>query len=210
MARKGITKEQIFEAATRLQAAGLASTVQAVREQIGSGSYSTINTHLAEWRKEHAEQISPNIPDMPEKLMTTFNQVWVTAVKSAQDDVATQRQTLEVLRREMDKENASMVAEIKRLEKELEETHDKLETVTQESIKTKEDSVSAEKQIINLWVENARLDERAKATEVQATDLREQLSRLQEQFTELAQQKDLTEQGSKQPENQHQQTSQDN
>jgi chromosome segregation ATPase len=192
MARKGITKEQIFAAATRLQAAGLASTVQAVREQIGSGSYSTINTHLAEWRKEHAEQVSLNVPDMPEKIMTTFNQVWATAVKSAQDDVETQRQTLEAMRREMDKENASMVAEIKRLEKELEETIDKLETVAQESIKTKEGRVSAEKQIIDLRVENARLDERAKATEQQATDLREQLSKLQEQFTELAQQRDVT------------------
>ena len=121
-----------------------------------------------------------------------------------------QRQTLEVLRREMDKENASMVAEIKRLETEQEETACKLQTVAQELNKAKEGCVSAEKQIITLQIENARLDERAKTTEVQAIDLREQLSRLQEQFTELAQQKDLTEQGSKQPENQHQQTSQDN
>lgn len=210
MARKGITKEQIFEAATQLQETGIASTVQAVRERIGSGSYSTINTHLAAWRKEHAEQDLANVPDMPEKITAAFNQVWAAAIKSAKDDVETQRQVLEAMRREMDKENAGMVAEIKRLETEQEETGDKLETLAQELNKAKEGRVFAEKQVITLQIENARLDERTKATEVQAIDLREQLSRLQEQFTELAQQKDLTEQGSKQPENQHQQTGQDN
>jgi len=199
MARKGITKEQIFEAATHLQEAGIAPTVQTVRERIGSGSYSTINAHLAEWRKAHAEQALVNIPDIPEKIMTAFNQVWAGAIKSAQDDVETQRQALEVMRREMDKENADMVAEIKRLEKELEETDGKLEVVTQEVIDAKAGKASAEKQIINLQIENARLDERAKATEEQVINLREQLSRSQEQFTELATQKDLKEQGSKRP-----------
>lgn len=197
MARKGITKEQIFEAATHLQEAGIASTVQAVREQIGSGSYSTINTHLVEWRKAHAEQTLVNVPDIPEKIMTAFNQVWISAIKSAQDDVETQRQTLEVMRREMDKENAGMVTEIKRLEKEQEEGDGKLEAATQEITDAKADKMSAEKQIINLQIENARLDERAKATEEQVITFREQLSKLQEQFTELAKQKDLKEQESK-------------
>ncbi len=192
MARKGITKKQIFEAATHLQEAGIASTVQAVRERIGSGSYSTINAHLAEWRKTHAEQALVNIPDMPEKIMSAFNQVWASAIKSAQEDVETQRQALEVMRREMDKENADMVAEIKRLEKEL-------EAITQEVIDAKAGKVSAEKQLVNLQIENARLDERAKVTEEQVINLRKQLSRSQEQFTELATQKDLKEQGSKRP-----------
>ncbi len=199
MARKGITKEQIFEAATSLQEAGMAPTVQAVRERIGSGSYSTINTHLPDWRKEHAEEALVNIPEIPEKIMTAFNQVWTGAIKSAQDDVETQRQALEAMRREMDKENVGMAAEIKRLETEQEETDGKLETVTQELIDTRAGKASAEEQIINLQIENARLDERAKATEEQVINHREQLSRLQEQFAELAQQKDLKEHASKQP-----------
>ncbi len=199
MARKGITKEQIFEAATNLQEAGIASTVQAVRERIGSGSYSTINAHLAEWRKEYAEQALVNIPDIPEKIMAAFNQVWASAIKSAQDDVETQRLALEAMRRQMDKENTDMVTEIKRLEKELEKADGKLEAVTQEGIDSKAGKVSAEKQLINLQIENARLDGRAKATEEQVINLREQLSRIQEQFTELAKQKNSKEQGSKRP-----------
>jgi hypothetical protein len=46
MARQGISKEQVYTAAAELREEGTAPTVQAVRERIGSGSFSTINTHL--------------------------------------------------------------------------------------------------------------------------------------------------------------------
>jgi SOS-response transcriptional repressor LexA len=122
MARQGISKEQVYTAASELREEGITPTVQAVRERIGSGSFSTISAHLAEWKAENAAQAPADIPAMPEKVQTAFQQIWATAARSAQEDVETQREALEAMRREMDKERAAMAEEIERLEKDLEET----------------------------------------------------------------------------------------
>ena len=94
MARQGISREQVFDAAGALLDEGTSPTVQAVRERIGSGSFTTINRHLDEWRKEHAGQAPANIPDMPDKVMMAFQQVWAAAARAAQEDTETQRQAL--------------------------------------------------------------------------------------------------------------------
>jgi chromosome segregation ATPase len=199
MARQGISKEQVFEVATALQEEGTAPTVQSVRDRIGSGSYSTINTHLAAWRKEHVGQAPANIPDMPEKVRNAFNQVWAAAAKAAQDDVETQRQALEAMRREMDKEKADMTVEIARLEKEVEEATTKLETAGRDLEAQRKGRAAAEKQVTDLRIENARLDERTKAAEGVADELREQLKTLHERFAEVAGQKKQTQRGTKAP-----------
>lgn len=75
MARQGISKAQVYTAAAELREEGIAPTVQAVRERIGSGSYSTINTHLADWKAENAAQAVADIPAMPEKVQEAFNRI---------------------------------------------------------------------------------------------------------------------------------------
>ncbi|MCP4406347.1 MAG: hypothetical protein GY807_00995 [Gammaproteobacteria bacterium] len=79
MGRAGISKKQVFEAAGALTDEGVSATVQAVRQRIGSGSFSTISAHLADWKAEHAGQVPANIPDMPEKVTLAFAQVWAVA-----------------------------------------------------------------------------------------------------------------------------------
>lgn len=199
MARQGITREQVFEAATALQEEGISPTVQSVRERIGSGSYSTINAHLSEWRQEHAGQIPANIPDMPDRVRDAFNQVWAAAAKAAQEGVETQRQALEAMRREMEKEKADMAAEIARLEKEVEEAGAKFEEMGRELDTERESRGAAEKQAMELRIENARLDERAKAAEGLASDLREQLKSLSDQIAEVARQSKPAPRGTKTP-----------
>ncbi len=199
MARQGISKEQVFEAAAALLEEGAAPTVQAVRDRLGSGSFSTINSHLAEWRREHADQAPANIPDIPEKVQAAFNQLWATAARTAREDVETQRQALEAMRREMDKERADMAAEIKHLEKSLEEaqgTIGKLETGLAEE---RQGRLAAERQVTDIRIENARLDERAKATEKRAGELKDQLEGLQVQFAEAVKQKTRVEKRVRKP-----------
>ena len=83
MARQGISKEQVYEAAAALREEGISPTVQAVRERIGSGSFSTISGHLADWKAEHAAQGPADIPPIPEKVQAAFAQIWATAARSA-------------------------------------------------------------------------------------------------------------------------------
>jgi len=172
MARQGISKEQVYAAASDLRDEGVAPTVQAVRARIGSGSYSTINTHLATWKAEAADQALGDIPVVPDKVQDAFNRIWATAARSAQEDVEAQRDALETMRREIDKDRASMAEEIERLENDLEATTTKAARVQAELAKERE---SAEKQVLEsfkLNIDNARLsailDEKVKSAQAQA------------------------------------------
>jgi hypothetical protein len=79
MARQGITGEQIFTAADELRDEGIAPTVQTVRERIGSGSFSTINTHLGEWKAHNTGAAVADIPAIPDKVQAVFAQIWLFA-----------------------------------------------------------------------------------------------------------------------------------
>jgi chromosome segregation ATPase len=149
--------------------------VQAVRERIGSGSFSTINTHLADWKAENAAQGPADIPAMPEKVQEAFTRIWATAARSAQEDVETQREALEAMRREMDKERAAMAEEIERLEKALEETT--TQAAQFEADLTIERQAGEEKagQVTALTVANARLEEQVKAAQAETRAMRNAL-----------------------------------
>ena len=186
MARQGIKKEQVYNAAAELREEGIAPTVQAVRERIGSGSFSTINTHLAKWKAENAAQGPADIPAMPEKVQEAFTRIWATAARSAQEDVETQREALEAMRREMDKERAEMAAEIQRLESALEEARGRAEQLETALSTERQAGEEKEQQLTELRIEGARLDERVKAAEARSSELKDQLEGLQAKFADLA------------------------
>jgi chromosome segregation ATPase len=168
MARQGIKKEQVYTAAAELCEEGIAPTVQAVRERIGSGSFSTINTHLADWKAENAAQGPADIPAMPEKVQEAFTRIWATAARSAQEDVETQREALEAMRREMDKERAAMAEEIERLEKALEETAARAAQFEADLTQEREAGEEKAGRVTALTIEKTRLEEQVKAAQAGA------------------------------------------
>ena len=84
MARQGISEDQVFAAAHELREEGMTPTVQAVRERIGSGSFSTINAHLGAWKAQNAAQAVAAIPAIPEKVQAAFAQIWLGRAKHAE------------------------------------------------------------------------------------------------------------------------------
>jgi chromosome segregation ATPase len=185
MARAGITQEQVLEAAQALLEEGITPTVAAVRERLGSGSYTTISAHLAEWRSQNT-QAPANIPEMPERVRTALNQVWAQAAAAAQEGLETQRQALEAMRRELDKERADMGAEIERLERAQEQAQEQIEHLRASFTEAQTTNREAQAQLLELKVENARLGERASSAEGRGAELREQVQGLQQQLAELA------------------------
>ena len=185
MARPGITQEQVLEAAQALLEAGTTPTVSAVRERIGSGSYTTISAHLAEWRTQNT-QAPAQVPEMPERVRTALNQVWAQAATAAQEDLDTQRQALEVMRRELDKEQADMGAEIERLEQALEQEREKFEQQRINLDQAQNSVRDTQAEMLELKLDNARLSERAGSAERRAEELREQVQGLQQQLATLA------------------------
>lgn len=91
------TRGRVFEAADRLLERGIRPTQQAVREQIGSGSLTTINKALNDWWRTLGERITRQNqhPELPEPVLTAANQLWDRALAYAESRFEERRQQLE-------------------------------------------------------------------------------------------------------------------
>jgi colicin import membrane protein len=189
MARTGITRDQVFEAADQLAAEGIQPTVKLVRERVG-GSYSTITPHLATWKDERRGQAIANVPDMPESVATASRQVWVAAWKGAEDLIKTERDGLTAARREMESERAEMASEISDLDAKLETALSERDTLTSSLKDEREKLEEAQEELAHLRVDNARLEERTRNTDQRADELRAQVERLEGELARLAHDKE--------------------
>lgn len=87
----------------------------------------------------------------------------------------------------MDQKHREMGQEIARLEAENGQQADTIARLTSELATQSSALAVAEKSTATLHIENARLDERAKAAETRSAELKEELARLYRQFEILRQ-----------------------
>jgi hypothetical protein len=100
MARTGITYDDVAQTATALLARGENPTIQRIREQLGSGSNTTISNHLRLWQQQRREDSALSLPpSLPEQLLPALETFWQIAVEQA---AATFEQERAAARREME------------------------------------------------------------------------------------------------------------
>ncbi|MCI0654422.1 MAG: DNA-binding protein [Methylococcaceae bacterium] len=186
MARAGITEQQVFEAAQGLLQEGQTVSVSAVRERLGSGSYSTINAHLTKWREDNNNRKPSDIPDIPSSVENALRHIWALAWKEALDPIKSEREGLETVRREMEREKKVMEAEIAGLETQSGVQAVEITRIGDALAEKVQDLDEAKTTNQTLSIENARLEERVKAAEGRAGDLRQELDKLHERLRELA------------------------
>lgn len=119
MARKGITFDQVMNAATAIKARGMEPTIHALRVELGNeGSYSTISQHLARWKSESASKVDTRElpPEAEDAGMTAVSTIWNIAVKYASQETAAVRQEADDTRKRMTEELEEAKAEIATLE----------------------------------------------------------------------------------------------
>ena len=94
MARPGVTKEQVFEAADLLKSKGINPTVELVRAELGVGSMSTITPLMSEWR-EAGRAVAAALADVPPAVLEigqrTIANLWRAAGEAAQKEIDAQR-----------------------------------------------------------------------------------------------------------------------
>lgn len=92
MARSGIHYEEVKNAAEMLLGHGLHPTIQRVREQLGTGSNTTISEHLKRWQRSMAESPKAILPpSIPDAVMTALDSFWKIAVQYAEAAFEQQR-----------------------------------------------------------------------------------------------------------------------
>ena len=119
MARKGITFDQVANAAAAIKSRGVEPTITAIRKELGGeGSYSTISQHLAKWRAESADKIDAKDlpPEAEDAAMTAITAIWNIATKHAAKETAAVRQELTDTTTALKKELEEARDEIAKLE----------------------------------------------------------------------------------------------
>jgi chromosome segregation ATPase len=100
-----ITKDQIFEVADELDAAGQNPTLAAVRKALGGGSFTTISEAMSEWRARKTAEAVPIREPAPQavndKLTELGADLWAVALELANNRLAAEREALEVARADM-------------------------------------------------------------------------------------------------------------
>ena len=119
MARKGITYDQVANAAQAIAARGQEPTISAIRVELNNeGSYSTISQHLNRWRAESADKVDTAAlpPDVETAAMEAITKVWNIAHKNATKEVAAVRQEAADEKKALQKELEEARTEIDQLE----------------------------------------------------------------------------------------------
>ncbi|MDI3325838.1 DNA-binding protein [Pontibacterium granulatum] len=112
MPRKSDTADRVLEVADRLLEQGIRPTQQNVREQLGTGSISTINRALNEWWQQLGVRLREGRerPELPEPVVETANKLWQQALGYADHAYAERKAELDARYREV-KEQARLVEE---------------------------------------------------------------------------------------------------
>ena len=157
------TKEQrIIEAASRLQADGKKPTMEAIRQEIGGGSFATISPALRKWREsQQQEQLKAVALEMPKDVNAIFekftNSLWrefesLITEKIANKQPEDEKQKINAIQSERDE----ALTEIERLESVLNESTIKNAALTETN---QELTLQAQKQQMTLdFVESKQIE----------------------------------------------------
>lgn len=118
MAREGISKAQVFNAADAISAAGQNPTVAGVRAKIGTGSFTTITAFLREWKEQSMAQELADDLDIPEEVTAALSRAAEIVWKSANEHFTRE---LTTLRKEADAHTLAAQAEAVEAVREIEE-----------------------------------------------------------------------------------------
>jgi chromosome segregation ATPase len=119
MARPGITAKEVAAVANAIKARGQTPTIAAVRNELGSGSFTTIAQYLAAWKNEaslQAEEDTPLPASVENEALKAITAIWRVATNEYRDELNTLRAKHEDEKKELASERDQALAEVQRLE----------------------------------------------------------------------------------------------
>ncbi|MBF0367579.1 MAG: DNA-binding protein [Oligoflexia bacterium] len=176
MGAPGISEIQVFEAADRLKSNGLSITVEAIRNQIGSGSYTTIMKHLDRWKEMVATP--SKIPKAPEAISKHIEKIWEISFLEADSIFAHDRDSFNAEKEQFINEKSSLIAEVEKVETELGKAFFKIKVLEE---RTAQFEQIERKLNDDLSLIRAQLE----ATEARRIESSERADRLEQQMANL-------------------------
>lgn len=133
MARRPVVdREELFEAATRLEAEGKPVTALALLDALGGGSLTTIYKHLGEWEsgRQTATSVSGN-NEMPAAVSNAFSSAWRIAAQESAKEVQAAREEAAKEVQAAQQQFAGALQAIEQLEKDSEADAQQIESLNE-------------------------------------------------------------------------------
>ena len=147
MARPGVTYIDVSNAAQQLVAAGRTPTIETIRIELGTGSNSTLGTHLKTWKsKQDSTQQIATKENIPEELISALKGVWERVMNQSEDRI-------QLIHRETQQELLQLRQEVQRLQKDNAVSQQQYQQVKQER-----DGFAHEKSAIEQMFANAKIE----------------------------------------------------
>lgn len=177
-----ITNERIHEIANQLSERGIRPTLNAVRKELGSGSFTTISEAMKSWRDAQSTDnsfVEVEIPDsLDEKVKILISSVWKEATQLANDKLNEDRKVLQETRERLEEEASESREAVEILEKEAEQNMAEITNLeTKLGQSNEENSLLVDK--IN------QISQRIAVLEASEKNLAHQLSKAEERESEM-------------------------
>lgn len=188
-----VTREQIFEAADQIAAAGQRPTLEAVR-QITGGSYTTISPALNEWKTKQASAATPMREPAPqavaERLAELGAEVWAIALELANGRLAAEREALEKARADMESAQAEATGLADKLADEVEVLQSRLASVEAAEVAARREVEELREKLVAERERTRTSEARTQEIEHRAADLRVELDLAHQDALQLRAERD--------------------
>ena len=180
MARQGISKEDIWTTARALETAGRRVTVSAVREHLGTGSFTTIQNALAEYRDQAIEKVSA-APDMPDQIRSLSEQLWAACWAEFENQHGAERAAVAERVAKAEEEKTELLGEIQHLEQTYEVEIQNTAEVLQELNQEREERARIEGEMTQLLKRFNDMERLANARQLEISDLKAEIKKKEEE-----------------------------
>ena len=176
MARPGITYEQVRSTANILWKQGLTPSIQRIRETLGTGSNSTIATHLKRWQQEHADKPATTLPpSIPEQLVDAVEAFWAVAFERAESNFDDYREQVAQTVVQVEHQRDHAITELALLR---DETRALSHRLTREQSKNRElekHLLVEQERVVAIELQHSATEERLKKSQQEVEKLREEV-----------------------------------
>lgn len=187
MANVGITEEAVFAAAQELSRQGIDPTIQAVRDKLGTGSFTTVSKHLKAWEQKVKHILQT--PKVPLDVMNYMNQLWAAAFREAQNLLESDKKAFQASQEKWEQEKVLVLHEIEKLEVEKTSASNRCKDLEKELERREAQKKSDDEFTRKFQAEIAKLQAKLEASEDRRKESTDRADRLENELATIAKSK---------------------
>lgn len=169
-----LTTESIHAMADKLSSEGKYPTLALLRQELGSGSYTTISEAMKLWREEKAKSDIIPIPPIPDEvnntIQTATQSIWQSAMTVAENKLQAEREALKQAQDDMAQRQKETIEMAGHLDQEIAQLKQTLQEEVNAKQKFTEDNDRLKTELINIKKDYSMANAQITKLEKQAND----------------------------------------